>query len=264
MHVSVITNSKWIIPVATGVAGTLIGVGTGFIIGVRKGHQDVIDEVRDYVESSEAEYYGVEGETPSEGFVMDVNDYEAVVQANGETEEHEETVFVSDRLLNEDEVADAVKGPYDDELEITEAPDEEEDEEDTVEINVFADHIWDEEYEASLRVENQPYIIPVAAYTEDEYGYIQETVTYYAGDDTMAQQDDQPIPAYEAIMGELKFGYGSGDADSVYIRNDSLKREWEVLRVSGMYTVEVMGADVEMAWSEQDLKHANGLRFRDD
>lgn len=261
MQVSVITNSKWIIPVATGVAGTLIGVGSGFMIGVRKGRNDIVEEVREWVESDEDEYYGVEDtDASSEGFVMDIDDYEAVT--NGEIDDDDAPVFISDRLLNEKEVEDAVKGPYDDELEITEAPDEEEDEE--APINVYVDHPWDEEVEANLRVENEPYVIPVQLYMEDEFGFTQETVTYYAGDDTMAQQDDQPIPAYEAIMGELKFGHGSGDVDSVYIRNPSLRREWEVLRVPGHYSIEVMGADFEDVFAQQDLKHANGLRFRDD
>jgi hypothetical protein len=98
----------------------------------------------------------------------------------------------------------------------------------------------------------------------NEMDYNQETLTYYKGDDIVADQSDTPIYNHSGLMGDLKFGHGSGDANVVYIRNDSIQMEWEVLLHEGSFEVEVVGLQVEREYEESDIKHAHERRFRPD
>ena len=110
-------------------------------------------------------------------------------------------------------------------------------------VNVFFNHDddWDYDLEMSQRTKTDPYIIHQDEFINDEMGFHQETVTYYQGDDTMTDEHDSPIYNYEDIMGELKFGHGSNDKNVVYIRNESLGMEWEVLLDQGYYSREKIG-----------------------
>ena len=62
----------------------------------------------------------------------------------------------------------------------------------------------------------------------------------------------------------MKFGHGSDDPLVVYIRNHQNKAEYEILRESGSFQVEVMGldalADID---NERQLSHST-RRFRQD
>lgn len=131
-------------------------------------------------------------------------------------------------------------------------------------INVFknSDDQWDYEAELSVRTKDQPYVIHRDEFIQDEMGYDQSTITYYSGDDIMADQSDVPIYNYSAMIGHLKFGHGSGDPDIVYVRNEKLEMEWEILRHLGKYEIEVLGHDIENKYSD-NLSHSV-LKFRDE
>jgi hypothetical protein len=131
--------------------------------------------------------------------------------------------------------------------------------------NVFANNEseWDYETELSTRTGVDPYVIHADEFISGEMGFAQSTITYYAGDDIMADELDTPIYNYMGIMGELKFGHGSKDPNVVYIRNETMNHEWEVLLHQGKYETEVLGHDIEDAYEEQELKHANSVpKFR--
>jgi hypothetical protein len=134
-------------------------------------------------------------------------------------------------------------------------------------VNVFmapTDDDWDYELELSQRDPELPYTLHVDEYLSDEMGYKQETVTYYAGDDIMADLHDVPIYNWSAFMGALNWGHGSKDKNVVYIRNEKLHREWEVLLHRGSFEVEVLGLQMEHGG---ELKHSHQhtiRKFRDD
>lgn len=134
--------------------------------------------------------------------------------------------------------------------------------------NVFAgsdDAGWDYETELALRDPATPYTIHVDEYTNDEMNYHQSTVVFYAGDSVMADDADNNMYGWEQMMGELNFGHGSKDQNAVYIRNERLMLEWEVLRHTGSYETEVGGLEIEEAYEAQDeLRHSRNLRMRDD
>lgn len=121
---------------------------------------------------------------------------------------------------------------------------------------------WDYEKEIKTRTPTNPYVIHRDEFFEDSMQYAQITVTYYAGDNILVDEDESPIYNHDSVVGELKFGHGSDDPNVVYIRNDRRKAEYEVLYDSGMYSVEVLGLEMETNERAKDLKHSRIQKFR--
>lgn len=132
--------------------------------------------------------------------------------------------------------------------------------------NIFTNDTeeWDWDLEMAKRIDTDHYVIHYDEFIYNETGYRQETVTYYQEDDILADTKDTPIYNYKSIMGDLIFGYGSNDKNVVYIRNDSMQMEWEVLLDLGSYQREALGLDVESDWNDQDSKLENNRKFRDE
>lgn len=121
---------------------------------------------------------------------------------------------------------------------------------------------WDFEKELSNRSIEKPYIIHETEYFANETDYSQSTLTYYAGDDILVDEREVPIYNYKSVTGELIFGHGSEDQNVVYVRNDRLSGEYEILRDSGSYEIEVLGNHYEKTLRDMDLKSTNVLKFR--
>lgn len=133
--------------------------------------------------------------------------------------------------------------------------------------NVFAgnDDGWDYEEETKTRNTRMPYVLHKDEFYADEKDYTQVTLTYYAGDNILVDEDDSPIYNHEQVVGPLRFGHGSGDPNVFHVRNDKLRAEYEICRDPGLYSVEVLGLEIENNQRAQDLKHSNGpLKFRSD
>lgn len=97
---------------------------------------------------------------------------------------------------------------------------------------------------------NTPYVIPVQSYMDGEELYSQFTFTYYAGDKTLVNEADEIVTDINGVIGYHnldKFGEESGNDDTVYVRNDRLESDYEVLRDPGKYSQNVMGVDT---WDE--------------
>lgn len=102
----------------------------------------------------------------------------------------------------------------------------------------------EEEDEGDLRVEfipkrhpDRPYVIPESWYMgEDEYAKLD--VVYFEEDGVLMGEGDQVITAKEETVGEQnlhKFGIGTNDRNSVYIRNEKLQTDYEVIRDKRSY-----------------------------
>lgn len=119
------------------------------------------------------------------------------------------------------------------------------DPEEIIKMNVFSGHgtSGDEVLDRSGRLSGKPYIISQDEFNEGEKDYNQNTLTYFDGDDVLADDRDQPIHHQQQIVGtsNLKFGHASGDPNIVYIRNDELEVDFEICRSKGTYTSEVLG-----------------------
>lgn len=140
---------------------------------------------------------------------------------------------------------------------------EEHEESPPVQVFVSPDGDWDYEAELANRTDpKEPYIIHQDEFIADEMDFHQDTLTYYAGDDIMADSDDTPIYNYAGLMGELRFGHGSKDPNVVYIRNEGIHMEWEILRDEGLYSEEVLGLEMEND-AESEIQHERSvLKFR--
>lgn len=111
--------------------------------------------------------------------------------------------------------------------------------------NAVADG-WDQEQEQSKRDAHpdEPYILSHDEYMENEPDYHQVTLTYFAEDDVLCDEKDQPIPAVEETVGEdnlSRFGHGSRDNRILYIQNDRIQMMFEVVKNDGSYAREVAG-----------------------
>lgn len=115
--------------------------------------------------------------------------------------------------------------------------------------------VWDYELELQQRLENpdNPYVIHQEEFYAKETGYRQVTFTYFARDHVMIDDEDKKR-AIDRIVGEnnLKFGHGSDDPDSVFIRNNALKLEIEITRLQKSYEEDVLGIDPDEEPDDED------------
>lgn len=124
-------------------------------------------------------------------------------------------------------------------------------------VNVFGGASdWDQQQEESKRNAHplDPYVVSKDEFNANDPGYNQISVTYFAEDDTLIDDKNEVIPDVENTVGAdnlNRFGHGSGDNRVVYIRNDTLEVDFEVVKSEGSYTKEVLGFD------DRTLEHAD-------
>lgn len=118
----------------------------------------------------------------------------------------------------------------------------------TMEQNVWqsddAETYFDWEEELEKRKTNKVYVITKDEFAENELELSQDTLTYFEGDEVLADSRDQVIQNIEGLVGEInlyRFGHGSDDPNVVYIRCVDKDIELEVLRSDGKYAEEVLG-----------------------
>lgn len=110
-------------------------------------------------------------------------------------------------------------------------------EEEVVTVSVF------ETQQNVAEQESDIYVISKDSFENDDSEYTQNTLTYFADDDVLADERDQPIHNKRPIVGEdnLRFGEESNDPNIVYIRNDILEVDFEVCLSEGSFAHEVLG-----------------------
>lgn len=116
-------------------------------------------------------------------------------------------------------------------------------EEPKVKKNVF-DGATEPDEEDSESDDEAIRIISVVEYSEGEPGYTQVSLTYFAGDDVLCDEGDIPVEDVEATVGQSnleRFGYKSRDPKVVYIRNDTLEIDYEVVKHEGSFAEFVHG-----------------------
>lgn len=131
--------------------------------------------------------------------------------------------------------------------------------EETTVVNVFED-VWDYAIETRSRNPAQPYIIHRDEFMSGQENYEQTTLTYFMGDDVLCDGRDTPIDDRDSMIGDdhlERFGHGSGDPNVLYVRNETLDTDFEIVRSTGKYAQEVHG------FSDDDsLTHAMERRGR--
>lgn len=104
--------------------------------------------------------------------------------------------------------------------------------------------------EEIARASGKPYIIPVDAFMHAEVGYPNLTFTFFEGDRVVVDDRDAIVGVAAEVgdyidevfgLDNFRFGYLSGDANVVYIRNDKTGYDYEILKSEGKYSEEVAG-----------------------
>lgn len=236
------------IPTITGMAGFAIGVGVGRYITFRK--KEV--EADASPEQLEIDYTDRYPDSPTSTFVVSEDYIKQLDEYRSDLAESPKVVYVKQEVdwePPEDVVADIVEAQQ--------------------RSNIFAStgEGWDYELEKLARgemaLEGIPYyIIHADEFHQNESGFDQMSLVYYAGDDTMVDDRDQPVLDYVRHMGELEFGHGSNDPNVVYIRNTARKAEYEILKHTGTYSEEVLGMELEEKERVREIKHSAVRRLR--
>lgn len=125
--------------------------------------------------------------------------------------------------------------------------------------NIWQEPEWDVAEEMANRTTDAPYTLHSNEYHNREKGYVQTTLYWY-NDHILADENHAIIYNVGDVTGKLEFGRGSGDPDTVYIRNDKLRGEYEVVRVNDSYEHTVYGAQAEEQAEQDDLRHSSTIR----
>lgn len=266
---SELLRKPWFAPTVAGVVAFGGGFGAGYFLGKRK--REVVyydtETVDIVVDDGVSAYSGHLGAT--------VGDLERL---RYEDNNHNPTPIIEpSQMWRSDDVVRTTDPRPDpsgiqveqDDVEVELFPNEDDgsglEDEEPVGHNLFANSTdgWVYEDELKTRTPNAPYILHKDEFFANEMDFSQLTVTYYADDEIVADDGDQPIYGHARILGELNFGHGSGDPSVVYVRNEERKAEYEVLLDTGSYTREVLGIGYEDATQADDIRHSHNLaKFR--
>lgn len=245
----VVATKSWVVPVCAGVVFGGGGFIAGYIYGKRKGVDEFLLAVQD------------QWELPAKDEPVDI---EQEVDEETEDEPTQEELATFQSIVNEQGYTPKVD--YTKPNDISDPSEDEVPTQATVRMSVF-DSVETPEWNYDKEIANReqspeaPYVIHLDEYTRNDMGFAQETLTYYGGDDILCDVSDKIIYNHKQLVGEpLKFGYGSNDPTVVYIRNEKLEREWEIVLHRGLYSVEVGGLEIEEEYEAEDLKHSNTPR----
>jgi hypothetical protein len=107
-------------------------------------------------------------------------------------------------------------------------------------MNVFATN----DDEEDKRDKTKPYLISVVEWSDTDEHYEQVCYTYYAEDDTLCDDADNIVDGIDNLIGEdhlQRFGDKSGDPHTVFVRNEKLRMDFEIVRTPGSYKTMVLG-----------------------
>ena len=96
---------------------------------------------------------------------------------------------------------------------------------------------------------NHPYVITDQEFRIDRPEFSKLSLTYYRGDDQLAEADGSFIHDQNGTAGDANlhnyFGLASGDPYLLHVRNERVGADFEITLNEGSYAVEVMGMNIE-------------------
>lgn len=108
------------------------------------------------------------------------------------------------------------------------------------------DHLEERHTSVDVRNSERPYVITREEFEDGEVGHEAVTFSWWEGDKTLADEQEKIVTDVDGTVGRENlshFGKGSDDARVVYIRNEKVGLDFEVVRENGLYSVEVAGED---------------------
>lgn len=232
----------WVIPAAVGVTSFALGAGAGYFFARYKHKCVDTEEIKEEIESLGTQL----------SFMFDERDRknDVVIQQAARVSKSNQELL--NKLSPDSEASIAASRDLHPSVgkrvEI---------EEEVSTVFRLIDQDWNYDEEVSKRGPEVPYILHRDEFFADEKGYDNSTtLTYYSGDDVLCDENEVPIYNPEKLVGKLIFGHGSGDPNVVYVRNERLEAEYEILLDQGHYVVEVLGGQVGDALEKPDLRHS--------
>jgi hypothetical protein len=257
-QLTVLLKSRAFLPTAVGVAAFGMGAGLGYILGKKAREKREVIEFEQIHEIIKARK-DIFGEAASDGFEEEIRGLQTSDEDITVTIKETEVDKPGTIIRQEATTIERVSKP---EIPKNAPP---------VTYSVFTDPIddWSYDEEELNRTDEKPYVLHRDEFYADERNYSQSTLTYYAGDNIMVDQENVPVYNFDEVVGVLKFGHGSGDPNVFHVRNTHLEAEFEVLHDRGHYSVEVLGLeeiDDKTALEDKHLKHSGDRvrRFRQD
>lgn len=118
-------------------------------------------------------------------------------------------------------------------------PDDIEDDRSVVED---ADYIKGEQatLQANSGKHDYPYVIDIRSFSEEMDHFDKVTIYYYEEDDTLADADESVMTDIDGTVGEALF-YFEDDVDTVYVRNERLSIDYEIILLRKSYAETVVG-----------------------
>lgn len=236
--VKVVKSTKLVVGTLVVGAGILGAVGTYFIVKKRL-EKKFEERLENELESARAFYI-------QRNKTGEYSDPEALAESMGLTSQNEEhtqdltTVAALTRSYQSDDIAKAAERAANGET----APEEPVVAEEVVNIFTQSEQEFDYEAEIKNRSIEAPYIITRQEFDAGEAEYQQISLTYYEGDDVLADDKEVPINDSDPVVGDNnldRFGHGSGDQNMLYIRNERMEIDIEVARSDGSYANQVLG-----------------------
>lgn len=89
------------------------------------------------------------------------------------------------------------------------------------------------------RSADHPYQISMLEFAENETDYAQLSITYYAGDKVLTDDQDKPVESDRVIGLDNLERFGEDRV--IYIRNERLQADYEVSKSDGKYAHQVLG-----------------------
>lgn len=264
MDIYTIINNKWAQMSAVGICACAGGFGIGYYVAKRRyGYFEMESEQLDNTDVEPP--HAIFDQLPDRIVTETEPDLPVEFEDSAPVVPFNYTDVSTDISEDEGEDEPDEEDSEDDEDISVEPFDEDEVEVNTVR-NIFVsegiDSDWDYEKELANRDSTHPYILHQDEYMNDEMGFTQSTLTYYDGDQILADEQDVPVYNHERVVGELKFGHGSNDPNVVYVRNENARAEYEILLFSGYFEREVLGLEAD-AEIDHEIKHSqSSLRFR--
>lgn len=228
-------KKEWTVPVMIGVSAS---VGYALSIFLYKRTEKLVDEIKRNTEGFESEVTQLQYKLNEDKEKMD-----SLVGSVG----HVIRKFKDEGREFLDQIANDVARSQ---MRVTNPPSE------TASVFSGDEDDWDYTEELKQRGKEHPYIIHRDEYFAEEENYSQSTLTYYRGDNVLCDELDTPIYNMEKVVGTLVFGKGSNDPMVVYVRNENLEADYEVLLDHGYYQTEVLGQAIEDDLNTDDVKHS--------
>lgn len=215
-------NQKMVVAGGGAFAGTVVGFAVGYFVAKRHFKNTLIFEIQEFEERFKRENKKGEYASATEAASHILPDF-TIEPTDAELQRVVEGLRIE---YDPSEVVGGVKNVFVDAEQFT------------------TDDEWDK-YVEMRHESGRPYIISDDEYFDAPDDYAQLTLTYYEEDHVLATEKEIPVEDPDAYVGNenLRFGWNSNDRNTVFIRNEANKVDFEIVRNRGSYGKLVAGFD---------------------